>query len=82
MNIAKSRLPCGMCDAGIYSEESLLNRDAIKFLSLSEDQRLRNIPRCKSQDRQCIGFKDLHDMKVRVDRVADRIKREASNETD
>ena len=59
--------PCGRCDIGIYCEFAMLNSAARAFGNLSSDERLRQMPICKTQKRPCAGAVDFHNMICDID---------------
>lgn len=60
-------LPCGRCDIGVYNELAMLNKTARAFGALPAEERLRQMPMCKTQQRPCVGACDFHDMICVVD---------------
>ena len=63
----ENRKPCGNCDVGVYNEIALLNKHAIKFMSIDENEREKRIPKCKTRDIPCVGYCDVHKLKSSAD---------------
>ena len=68
MNAGK-KTPCGMCHVGVYNELALINEKAVKFMSLTPEERINQIPSCQRFNRKCVGYIDLHKLKTEVDEL-------------
>lgn len=63
----KDDMPCGHCDMGIYSEDSMLNRKAREFSVLTTKEREANMPCCKRFNRPCVGAKHFSQAISQID---------------
>jgi hypothetical protein len=60
-------MPCGRCDMGVYSHDSMLNRKAREFSVLTKDERDRSMPRCKRFNRSCVGAQHFSQAIAQID---------------
>lgn len=65
-------MPCGNCDIGVYSELALLNPRARAFGALPSEERVANLPKCKTRDCACVGATDFHKLLNQVDEIFTR----------
>jgi hypothetical protein len=60
-SVVEDNIPCGRCDIGVYCVTAMMNKTARQFGALSEEDRVKQMPRCKRYDRYCLGARDFHE---------------------